>query len=210
MKEFEAQRTRLSAALACSTLILILSACSPDNSRSDAETGGVSAAGDAVLDLQDCVDCPETEGQLVFDWAAGEPGLRQTNHVRQEPAGNGVRLRTVTETKNSGGHTTGAFFTLDEATEAQAAGKTIRVQAEVTGTPGQSLAIAYSTADVGNSGWKELQLSGERQWVGFEYAVPEMVDGNNDYLGLQPAINEEVILHSIRITSPETMTYEGD
>lgn len=52
-------------------------------------------------------------------------------------------------------------------------------------TPGQ-ISIAYSTNEVGNSGWQNFDLGTNYERLEMRYAVSEMVNGNKDYLGFLP------------------------
>ena len=199
---------RLISLVCCAGLGFALAACSPEtpndettDQRASSEETRAPAETQKVLDNGDCVDCASTEG-AIFDWMPAEGDPQQTRYVRVNNTGAAVRLvgRGDGEARdNSGGHTSGAFFTLSGDAEAMASGKTVRVEVEVRGSEGQVLAVAYSTADVGNSGWQEFTLSGNREWVSFDYPVNPMREGNNDYVGLLPAEGEDVRLYRFRV-----------
>lgn len=70
--------------------------------------------------------------------------------------------------------------------EVDASGKTVKVDVTVAGDPGSKIAVAYSTSDVGNSGWKMFDLTGGQQTVSFDYNVPELKNGNGDFIGILP------------------------
>lgn len=70
--------------------------------------------------------------------------------------------------------------------EQEASGQTVTVEFEIEGTAGGQIALAYSTFDVGNSGWEYFDLTGSRQTVSFEYDVPELNKGNGDFIGILP------------------------
>ena len=194
----------LSSVLAGAALALALAACSASENETSVNAGDPPPAPteSGVLDASNCVGCDENGERAVFVWAAGEPGLTRTNQVRITPTENAARLTGVGDASNSGGRTTGAYFTLSGEAEALASGNRIRIEVEVRGDAGQVLPIAYSTADNGNSGWREFELSGEREWLRFHYAVPPIVQGGDDFLGIQPALDESVLLFRTRVMLP--------
>ena len=151
-----------------------------------------------VLDVQDCLNCPVGD-TVIFQWVTGEPGPRQNNFVSVTRGGEVTLLSGLGGGSGSGGHTSGAFFTIEGQSEAMASGKTIAIRAQVEGAAGTVLPVAYSTADVGNSGWQEFTLSGEREWITFNYSVPEMNAGNGDYLGFMPGDGVEIRLFQVVI-----------
>ena len=96
------------------------------------------------------------------------------------------RLVTVSgdfSAASPGGRTTGAVFRISADREAEVSGKTVEVHIVARGGP---LAAAYSTADVGNSGWK--QFKGSQAWTvsSFRYEVPVMDAGKGDFIGIIP------------------------
>ena len=185
---------------------VVLAACSPSTDEPSVDAPGAPAetadSSANVLDTSSCTDCDEGLGGIVFNWAAGEPGPRKTNFVMVEPLEGHVELTGLGGEGESGGHTSGAFFPLSGDAEALASGKTIRIEIEARGEAGQVVPVAYSTADVGNSGWKEFTLTGQREWLKYHYAVPAMNEGNNDYLGILPGADETLLLYRVRILIP--------
>lgn len=62
--------------------------------------------------------------------------------------------------------------------------------------------MAYSTNDLGNSGWRGLTLTPEPAEHEFDYAVPPLVRGNGDYVGIDPdpeGTGQAVTIHAIRV-----------
>ncbi|MGP9788663.1 LysM peptidoglycan-binding domain-containing protein [Roseinatronobacter sp. NSM] len=98
----------------------------------------------------------------------------------------GVTLSGHVENAGAGGQTGGAFIRLSDAFEEAASGNRIRIEITATGPEGGTIAAAYSTAEVGNSGWRTLPVGPEPTVTSFEYNVPPMVNGNGDFLGIQP------------------------
>lgn len=82
------------------------------------------------------------------------------------------------------GGTGGARVLLGEEFEQGASGKTVRATVTARAPVDGGVWIAYSTADKGNSGWQAYPLTTEFTDLVFEYDVPELVNGNNDYFAL--------------------------
>lgn len=99
-----------------------------------------------------------------------EDGLRLSGHVAD-----------VTST----GRTGGISFRLPVDAEAAVSGHRIRV--DLTARPvdeGQDFAAAYSTSEVGNSGWRALSVGDGV--ASFEYSVRPMNNGRGDFIGILP------------------------
>ena len=81
---------------------------------------------------------------------------------------------------------------LPDAFEANASGRTIRmtVLARATSTP-VNFRLAYSTNEVGNSGWKVFEAGVAFTEHTLEWAVPPMKDGCGDFAGIQPPLAGE-------------------
>ncbi len=69
-----------------------------------------------------------------------------------------------------------------------ASGESIRVTLQVKSTSGNphNFQVAYSTAEVGNSGWRSLVAGPDFSEVSFEYGVAPKREGRGDYLGILP------------------------
>ena len=96
-----------------------------------------------------------------------------------------------------GGRTTGAVYRISGENELAVSGKTVEVQVTAKGGP---LAMAYSTADVGNSGWKESEAAADWAPHTFRYAVPELKEGKGDFIGVIPRdAGAEVQIKSVKV-----------
>jgi len=88
----------------------------------------------------------------------------------------------------SSGLTEGFSIRVPEAFEREASEHTVRVRvlARSANAASTRIAIAYSTAEVGNSGWLWRDVGAN--WAIFElvWRVPKMINGNGDYIGLLP------------------------
>ncbi len=100
--------------------------------------------------------------------------------------GDGSWVLVGNEARNtlaSTGRTGGAYISIDADFEELVSGETVRVDIRARSFDSARLATAYSTSEVGNSGWRNFNLGDEFEIISFEYDVPEMRNGNGDYLG---------------------------
>lgn len=83
----------------------------------------------------------------------------------------------------------GVYLTLPPAFEQAASGQTVRVTVmarRASDAPGKSFAVAYSTNEVGNSGWQRFDLGDQLASYSFIYKVPVMKAGYGDFIGILP------------------------
>lgn len=91
---------------------------------------------------------------------------------------------------SSGGVTGGAYLTLTGEQEKRLSGKSARIEviaALPAGAAPHKFAIAYSTAEVGNSGWRPFEVqTSEPQVFGFDWPVPASPNPGrgNDFIGI--------------------------
>jgi hypothetical protein len=107
------------------------------------------------------------EGHTVFRLAGGDPAAVST------------------------GRTTGYSIQVTDELEAQASGNQVRVRVvarSLDAAPKSRFAIAYSTNEVGNTGWRWHAALPEWSVFELEYAVPPMKAGRGDFIGLLPDI----------------------
>lgn len=98
----------------------------------------------------------------------------------------------VATSASSGKISEGYTVVLPDAFEANASGRTIRmtVLARATSTP-VNFKLAYSTNEVGNSGWQMFEAGVGFTEHAFEWSVPPMKDGRGDFAGIQPPLAGE-------------------
>lgn len=99
----------------------------------------------------------------------------------------GVRAK---EKPESGGRTDGFSIRVPDSFEAAASGNRVRVTVIARAPRGAEAAefsLAYSTSEVGNSGWRKFTAGSDFEPKGFEWDVPTMKNGNGDYVGILPA-----------------------
>ncbi|WP_442754303.1 hypothetical protein ACNHKD_15100 [Methylocystis sp. JAN1] len=88
------------------------------------------------------------------------------------------------------GNTGGYSIRLPDAVEAQASGRhiVVKIVARAANADKARFALAYSTNEVGNSGW--VWFDATAQWAihTMRWDVPTMRDGNGDFLGVLPDV----------------------
>jgi len=98
-----------------------------------------------------------------------------------------VKLSEGAADARSNSKTGGYSIRVPDKFEAAVSGKTIKVSVVARGDKGAArFAVAYSTNDVGNSGWRWFNATPE--WSAFEmiYRVPVMKNAKGDFIGLLP------------------------
>lgn len=99
-----------------------------------------------------------------------------------------VQLAGVQSNATSSGPP-GIYLRLPDQFEKAASAHKVRVTVfarHPADAPNASFAIAYSTNEVGNSGWQKFTLTDQLARYSFIFAVPAMVKGLGDYIGILP------------------------
>jgi len=108
------------------------------------------------------------------------------NEVEQVP--DGTLIRSSLANADSGGTPTGAYLQLSPAVEEAASGNLIRVVVaarQADENPSPSMAVSYSTAGVGNSGWQRFELDKDFGVYSFTYPVGTRYgQPGPDYIGV--------------------------
>ena len=172
-----------------SAMTLGLAACGQGGAEdSPAETGSASApmpneaASDFSADVTVMADEATLDAMVVY------PDLSAT-YVE----GVGIVISGTTYERNSAGSTSGAAFVLGDEMERQISGHEIVVKVLAKGEADASMAVAYSTNEVGNSGWKSFDLTTEFAEYTFPYSVTSLVNGRNDYIAIIPVQGEVTV-----------------
>jgi len=86
--------------------------------------------------------------------------------------------------------TGGYSVRLPDSIEAAASGRRVAISviARAAGARHSRFALAYSTNDVGNSGWRWQDAGPDWAIHTMEYDVPAMNNGNGDFLGVLPDV----------------------
>lgn len=143
-----------------------------------------------ALDLRmpDDVAALQSGDDTAYLTTATSDGVRLSGHQAEKPS--------------PGGLTGGMIFVIDAQTEVLFSGQPVRVDFVLIADQAGSVEAAYSTADVGNSGWRTLALQPGLNEVSFDYDVPVMNNGNRDYIGLLPdpeGTGQTVIVQSVTV-----------
>ncbi len=88
----------------------------------------------------------------------------------------------------SNGPTGGYSIRLPDSLEAAASGRSVSVKvvARAVGGAQSRFALAYSTNEVGNSGWRWQSAGPEWAVFAMKFAVPVMKNGRGDFIGILP------------------------
>ncbi len=151
-----------------------------------------------------------TARQAIWRSAANEGTLKSSPSTNISWGADGAVLRSRFKGfPRSGGRTGGAHFVIPPNVEAKVAGRNISIEVDISTNRWiagnqQEFALAYSTAAVGNSGWKKFKLKPGMTVYSFSYKVPKAktVSRNRyDYLGLISDVTGEgrpIVLHEAR------------
>jgi hypothetical protein len=97
-----------------------------------------------------------------------------------------VEISNVPDDAVSGGETGSVAVRLSDEFETQASGAQILVTVRaMSPDPGAILGVAYSTNEVGNSGWQRFALSAEPTNYVFGYVAPPKRAGAGDFLAFR-------------------------
>lgn len=180
----------------CAVTIAVLASCGP--------------TGDSIDDVQDANAVANTAANIGNEEAVGT--TISFKPVELLSSGNAPDTVSVSGTDdfvevvaldgydmgNPGGTIPNGFtIKLGPEIEQQLSGKKITVEIDASGGAFQ---VAYSTNEVGNSGWRSFQ-SGERETVSFEYQLNEIQAGNNDFIGIAPSGEQPTQIFEVRIVT---------
>ncbi|MVO18568.1 LysM peptidoglycan-binding domain-containing protein [Parasedimentitalea huanghaiensis] len=116
------------------------------------------------------------------------------------PMDNGAKISGAPEQVSPGGRP-GIFVALGKKFEEAASGDTVKVTVTIEAENPGLFSAAYSTSDVGNSGWQSMQFQKGESSLSFNYAVPKLKNGNDDFVGVLP--DPEATGQAITITAIE-------
>jgi hypothetical protein len=175
------------AILACFT-ILSLAACSPEPAKQEAPPASTAAPAPIPGDLMVTLTDPS---QLSVP--AGSP-------IQVTAVAGGLRLQGAVRNPSPQIKTDGASIAVGAANERLYGGQRIRVTIRARGVDGATgFHAAYSTNDNGNSGWRALPLTATPDDAIFEFIVPAVVRGNDDYIGIVPPDTGAMEVQSIHV-----------
>jgi SGNH domain (fused to AT3 domains) len=109
-------------------------------------------------------------------------------------------ISAVPEEASSANETDGVAFRVPYLHEQNFSGQLIVVTVEARSSDDSAgIGIAYSTNEVGNSGWNRFELAPNWAEYSFTYFVPELIQGRGDFLGLRSYENSRVEIRRIEI-----------
>ncbi|WP_430232152.1 hypothetical protein [Nitrosomonas communis] len=115
-------------------------------------------------------------------------GLTCSSHTSMNSETGYITLANGNPKAPPAGITGGYSIRLPDQVEAAASGKhiTVRIIARASGSDQSHFAVAYSTNEVGNSGWRKFTAGSEWSIHTMEYNVPVMKEGRGDFIGILP------------------------
>jgi hypothetical protein len=125
-----------------------------------------------------------------------------------------LRLSDGNVDASSAGKTGGFSIRVPDAFERLASGRNIRVRVMARAAQGAAaarFAIAYSTNEVGNSGWRWFNVTPQWSIVEMSYSVPQMKNGNGDFIGLlpEPALAPGIEVYVVTAQVPQKRAERG-
>lgn len=97
-----------------------------------------------------------------------------------------AQISGVPDAALSAGLTDGVSIKLPEGVEQQASGARVQIVVRASSSSDDGLlGVAYSTNDVGNSGWQRFRLSTRPRDYVFTYSAPLLQEGGGDYIGFR-------------------------
>lgn len=149
---------------------------------------------------------PAAEAPTITEWATiPEADLRVAEGISYRTTEVGgvtvAEISGVPEEALSSGFTGGVGVTLPGDLEARASGHQVRVtvRAASAAEPGAMLGAAYSTSEVGNSGWQQFAVTTTPAEYSFVYDVAPMVNGYGDYVGFRSYGADRVYVYGYRV-----------
>jgi hypothetical protein len=115
-------------------------------------------------------------------------GMICSNRIDEKTGTGYISLANGKTDAASHGPIEGYSIRLPDTIEAAASGRlvSVNVVARAAGSAQSRFALAYSTNEVGNSGWRFQSAGPEWSVFTMEYDVPVMKKGNSDFVGILP------------------------
>lgn len=160
----------------------------PETFETTPEAVEIAAVAEPALDLA----VLRAESDLFFDFAAGSLAgwNAQEGNAIMLTGTDGILamvVRSWVTDPASSGLTGGAFVALPIDVTERFAGHSITVTVvarEARAQPAETFAVAYSTAEVGNSNWRRFDIGPEYATYSFDYDIPDHLPVTPDYLGV--------------------------
>jgi len=166
-----------------------------------------SCKGEKTIEKKPTVELPisdYSESEYLFDFTKGMNTvgsyIGSTNpDIEYERSDSGLVLKSNKSTiGSSAGKTSGFHLALGVDYEKEFSGSLIQVAVTTRALGADSMAVTYSTAEVGNSGWSSFELSDKFGTYVFEYRVPKLLNGGADFIGVR-AIGGPIEIANIKV-----------
>jgi hypothetical protein len=142
----------------------------------------------------------------VFEHS-GSAGWKTVKGIEIETVDKTISMKSSVKKPSSGGSTQGAYLVIPKEVAESFSGKKVQVTFQARSgesKPSKMIWAAYSTAEVGNSGWKKFELTNELKEYSFNYQVPKIKKGGVDFIGFNSDIEGKgrtAIVENIKIDS---------
>ena len=180
------------------TALLMLGACDQVGfDKGNDKPAPAPAEADSTQDAQSS----DLDAEIVI---AATPDVMATMSVPATitVADNGDNTITLsgsaTERDRPSGRTDGAAFVVGPEYESRIGGNRVKVSVLAKGAPGAEMNVAYSTDEVGNSGWRTFPLTSDFETYTFKMKVDEPLAPGNDYIGIVP-VNGDVTVSAVGV-----------
>ena len=187
----------------------LLAGCGEEDTRSNAisDTNSAAASQDGIPTddtqaLEENTAAAVTSASFIWSGDSMPESIGADVEVSALPSG--VEVVQIGNTADSKALTTGAAFEIGRELEQQFSGREIEVVISGQSNSVGDIWAAYSTNEVGNSGWRVLEVPEGQFSVSFTYTLNPLLNGRNDYVGILPgSVGEAIQLDSISVQTVE-------
>jgi hypothetical protein len=176
--------------LACA---LALTACDQNTTRDDSSKTSIEALEDDVIS--------DSNEQFVFQAPfEGLETILPTGIVISASDESSITIGGLLNDPTSGQTTGGYAIKLPDVVEQTVSGQKIKISIflEGAGADDTKFRLAYSTNEVGNSGWVVFDAIEANDEHSFEYEVNPMKNGRGDFIGFDP-MSGTFVVTSVKI-----------
>jgi len=156
------------------------------------ETAGPVTEAVVTPEAVDAAATAKSSGTVIYE--GGSLGVEVPAVLKHYylPTGSLVLSGSLIEPASTG-KTSGASFGVSPEDETNFSGKTITIKVVSSSAQAGEAFLAYSTNEVGNSGWLAFPVNTDESIASVTYNVPTMSEGMGDFIGIDPNGNEIVI-----------------
>lgn len=129
----------------------------------------------------------ETKARGLIAYAGGTEGVRIPSGFAHRLEGEDwLTISGALDQPKSSGKTNGVSFEMPAGLEEQVSGKRINIHIVTSADAEGEAFLAYSTNEVGNSGWMSFPVTTADSVATLQYRVREMREGRGDFIGIDP------------------------